>query len=102
MGIEARGHTTSYRREGTTLRRTSSDVIMAVNGLNRQSRHFLPLDILNTGIFSDTVYFKDAESQRVKTRKGCVFPFQIAVKGASTPFFKCLNFVCLCCVVVRV
>ena len=33
MGIEARGHTTSYRHEGTTLRRTSTDVIMAVNGL---------------------------------------------------------------------
>ena len=34
MGIGARGHTTSYRHAGTTLRRISSDVIMAVNGLN--------------------------------------------------------------------
>ena len=33
MEIEARGHTTSYRRAGITLRRKSSDVIMAVNGL---------------------------------------------------------------------
>ena len=32
MGIEARGHTTSCRHAGTTLPRTSSDVIMAVNG----------------------------------------------------------------------
>ena len=34
MGIEARGHTTSYRHAGTTLRRTLSDVTMAGNGLN--------------------------------------------------------------------
>ena len=34
VGIEARGHITSYRHAGPTLRRTSSDVIMAVNGLN--------------------------------------------------------------------
>ena len=34
MGIGARGHTTSYRHAGTTLRRISSDVIIAVNGLN--------------------------------------------------------------------
>ena len=33
MGMEARGHATPYRHVGTTLRRTSSDVIMAVNGL---------------------------------------------------------------------
>ena len=33
VGIEARGHTTSYIYAGTTLRRTPSDVIMAVNGL---------------------------------------------------------------------
>ena len=33
VGMEARGHTTSYRHAGTTLRRTSSDVVMAVNGL---------------------------------------------------------------------
>ena len=37
MGIGARGHTTSYRHAGTTLRRISSDVIMAVNGLNVRS-----------------------------------------------------------------
>ena len=33
VGIEARGHTMSYRHAGTTLQRTSSDVILAVNGL---------------------------------------------------------------------
>ena len=33
MGIVARGHITSYRHVRTTLQRTSSDVIMAVNGL---------------------------------------------------------------------
>ena len=33
MGTEARGHTTSHGHTGTTLRGTSSDVIMAVNGL---------------------------------------------------------------------
>ena len=33
MGTEARGHTTSYRHAGTILRRTSSDVMMAVTGL---------------------------------------------------------------------
>ena len=34
MGIEARGHMTSYTHAGTTLGRTSSDIIMAVNGLS--------------------------------------------------------------------
>ena len=33
MGIEARGHMMSYRHAGTTLQRTSFDIIMAVNGL---------------------------------------------------------------------
>ena len=33
VGIEARGHITSYIHAGTTLRRTSSDVIMVVSGL---------------------------------------------------------------------
>ena len=33
VGIEARGCTTSYGHAGTTLRKTSSDVTMAVNGL---------------------------------------------------------------------
>ena len=33
MGIEARGHMTSYRHAGTILQMTSSDVIMTVNGL---------------------------------------------------------------------
>ena len=34
MRIVAKGHTTSYRHAGTTLRRTSSDVIIGVNGLS--------------------------------------------------------------------
>ena len=33
MGTETRGHTTSYGHAGTTWRRTSSDIMMAVNGL---------------------------------------------------------------------
>ena len=33
MEIQAGGHTTSYRRTGTTLRGISCDVIMAGNGL---------------------------------------------------------------------
>ena len=48
MGIEARDHTTSYRLVGTTLRRTLTDVIMAVNGLTCPSRRDFNFYICDT------------------------------------------------------
>ena len=41
VGTEARGHTTSYRHAGTILRRTSSDVVMAANGLKKFTAQLL-------------------------------------------------------------
>ena len=58
MGIESRGHTTSYRHAG----RTSSDVIMAVNGLKRRPTVYFQVWTANSAIMMTVVWLHLAVS----------------------------------------